>query len=46
MHKDKAMKLAVLTITGIVRQGPLQAECLGQLCGRATPSEALKVFPA
>lgn len=43
MHKSVAVKLSILTKTDIAMRASLQSEYLGELCGRATPSEALKI---
>lgn len=43
MHKSIAEKLSILTKTDIAMRASLQSEYLGELCGRATPSEALKI---
>ncbi len=43
MHKSVAAKLSILTKMDIAMRASLQSEYLGELCGRATPSEALKI---
>lgn len=43
MHKSAAAKLSILTKTDIAMRASLQSEYLGELCGRAIPSEALKI---
>ena len=43
MHKSIAEKLSILTKTDIATRASLQSEYLSELCGRATPSEALEI---